>query len=182
MYEDVSFDWTFEIAEKTMTGLGQQQRFWTEGELAILRMEWANGLSGSQIGNLINRTRNSVIGKANRLKLEPRAPRNGNFYNATTGRQEKSKRRSHKKKGAVTPSDMKNKITAPKFYPADKPLTAKAPITIMELNSLRCHAVVGHGPNGLAVYCGDWTFGKSFCEGHCALYYDTVRTNRRFRA
>src|SRR5882672_12108384 len=136
MYEDVSFEWPFEIADKAMTGVGQQQRFWTVDELALLRREWTNGLSGSQIGNLINRTRNAVIGKANRLKLEPRAPRNGTFYQ-TTGKQEKRKRRSHKKKGAQTPSDMKNKSAPPKFYPAAKPLGTKTPISIMELNSLR---------------------------------------------
>lgn len=168
-----------------MTGLGDPQVPWTPEEIDLLRVEWTNGLSGGQIGNLVNRTRNAVIGKANRLKLEPRAPRNGQFYHCQkpTNKQEKSKRRSHKKKGAVTPSDMISKGTkssAPRFYPAAKPLTAKAPLSIMELRAWTCRAIVGHGSDGLAVYCGDATFAdKSFCEGHCALYYDTSRSRHR---
>lgn len=175
---EIDLEQPFELYRKPdMTGLGKPQVPWTEAEIEVLRREWTNGLSGSQIASLVNRTRNAVIGKANRLKLEARAPRNGTFY-GSHNRQEKRKRRSHKKKGAVTPSDMK-KVTAPKFYPAAKPLTPKAPISIMELNGDTCRAIVGRGPDGLAVYCGDMTFGdKSFCEGHCALYYDTSRPSR----
>src|SRR3990167_8903694 len=36
--------------------------------------------SFGQIGKLIGKTRNACIGKANRLGLEPRSPRNWSFY------------------------------------------------------------------------------------------------------
>lgn len=44
-------------------------KVWSEKELKILKQEWGNGLSAKQIGLLINKTKNAVIGKANRLGL-----------------------------------------------------------------------------------------------------------------
>lgn len=76
------------------------------------------------------------------------------------------------------------KATAPIRIPANKPLTDKPPITITQLGKNTCRAIVGHGgpPHYLAVYCGDQTFaGKSFCEGHCALFFDYER-KRRYRS
>ena len=47
---------------------------WTPEKEQKLRQYWKKGLSGSQIARMLgdNTTRNSVIGKAHRLKLEPR--------------------------------------------------------------------------------------------------------------
>lgn len=73
------------------------------------------------------------------------------------------------------------KVTAPIRIPTHKPLTDRPPISIMELDAFTCRAIVGSDAKGMAVYCGDMTFaGKSFCEGHCALFFDYER-KRRYR-
>jgi len=43
------------------------QERWTAAEVSILEEHWRAGLSAGQIGRLMKRTRNSVIGKLGRL-------------------------------------------------------------------------------------------------------------------
>lgn len=45
---------------------------WTDDELAELRRLWGDGLPTSEIARRIGRTKNSVVGKAHRLKLPGR--------------------------------------------------------------------------------------------------------------
>lgn len=148
---------------------------WSDEHLDILKDEWAKGSTGSQIGNLIGKTRNAVIGKANRLGLEHRAPRNGSY--GQPKKERTPRKRVSKKTMVINP-----KAAPPRFYPAAVPITSNPPISIMELGVNTCHAIVGHGANGLAVYCGDMTFhDKPFCEGHCAMYYQPADYRRRSR-
>ena len=157
---------------------------WSDWQLDILKAEWPKGkLSSSQIGNLIGKTRNSVIGKAHRLKLGSRAPSG----DRRSGSDRKNRKERPPRVKATIPRAPKinmaiiKKGVPPKFYPEAVPLTTKPPISIMELGTGTCHAPVGHGRDGLVVYCGDFTFAdKPYCEGHCAMYYAPPRV-RRFR-
>ncbi len=45
---------------------------WSEDEDAYLAALWAEGRLTREIANKLGRTRNSIIGRANRLKLSPR--------------------------------------------------------------------------------------------------------------
>lgn len=152
---------------------------WSEEHTDILKAEWPKGTTGSQIGLLVNKSRNAVIGKANRMRLGARSPRNANYGQPKKERPPRIK----KARAPTTPMAIINKKAwAPRFLPAAVPLTNKAPIGIMELNDGTCHAIVGHGANGLAVYCGDFTFAeKPFCEGHCAMYYQPPNARRSHR-
>lgn len=146
--------------------------FWSEDQLAVLREEWPRGTTGTQIGILIGKSRNAVIGKANRLKLGARAPRNGAGRPKQEGPPRIRKR--------VPKQDMATRKIPPRFYPAAIPLTTKDPISIMELRYDTCRAPVGSGLDGLVTYCGDFTFpGKPFCAGHCALYYKPPEARAR---
>ena len=46
--------------------------FWTDKVVAVLRERWAAGDSAGVIADAIGTSRNSIIGKVRRLKLEPR--------------------------------------------------------------------------------------------------------------
>lgn len=155
---------------------------WSDKHIDLLKSEWKKGSPASVIAEVISKleegvffTRNAVIGKSYRLNLSERPPRNSG-----RPKQEKAPRvRPPKPEKSMI---INKKASSPKFYPAAVPLTTKPPISIMGLNADTCHAIVGHGANGLAVYCGDFTFaGKPFCEGHCAMYYQApeARSHRR---
>lgn len=49
-----------------------QQAFWSAADDKILKILWDQGHSTSEIGRSLNRTKNSIIGRSHRLKLEPR--------------------------------------------------------------------------------------------------------------
>lgn len=162
---------------------------WTDAETEILKREWPTGKPASKISDLIpGKSRNAIIGRAHRIGLTKRFGLSGNAvskYNPGSGKNKTKTLRKRKKKGGLTPQEgIMKKISPPIRVPENKPITTKLPISIMELTEGKCKAIVGHGgpPHYLAVYCGDDTFaGKSFCEGHCAIYFDYDR-KRRYRS
>ena len=150
---------------------------WTEEEINILRDRWAKNSSASTIANLIGKSRNAVLGKAHRLKLEYHGPIKSN---RTPNFPKIPKPKPKRGRLSNTAEDMatKKKIP-PRFYAEPKPLTGQPPIALGELTSCTCRAIVGNDQYGIAVYCGDTTFsGKPFCEGHCAMYYAPPNAKR----
>lgn len=157
---------------------------WNAEHIEILKREWTKGSTASEIGKMIGKTRNAVIGKAHRLGLEsrkerarvnpiPKAPKPNNTPpKPRPPIQKKDRTEAKAKKVGGT--------KAPVFYAPAAPLAGREPISIMELNVGNCHAIVGHGPDGLATYCGAESFpGKSFCPSHYALYYQPPNERRR---
>lgn len=152
---------------------------WTEADIATLKTEWEKGTYARQIGFLVNRTKNSVIGKAHRLKLEDRNHSHGPYE----GRPKKERPpRAPRPKMTKTKIVVNKLARKPTFYPPAVPLTTKPPISIMELNEDTCRAPVGRGDNGLVTYCGDFTFpGQSWCPAHCAIYFAPPNQRKRVR-
>ncbi len=161
---------------------------WTEDQDAILKAQWPTGKSASHIACLIpGKSRNAIIGRAHRMKLGKRLELSiKDVAKQTPGSgKNKTARKRNRKKGGSTPHEgIMKKLNAPMRIPQDRPLTTRPPITIMELTDGKCKAVVGRAgpPHYLAVYCGDDTFaGNSFCEGHCAIYFN-YEARRRYRS
>lgn len=136
----------------------QYTEFWDEETTNLLKEMWSQGHSGKQIGNVLGTTRSAVIAKKTRLRL-PERP------------QDRSIARHN---AAIRPKlpYQRPMIRLPKLPVAPVPEVKedKPGITILELNSTTCRAVIGTGADGLARYCGDKTEG-SFCDGHHAKYY-----------
>lgn len=146
--------------------------FWKDEDVEKLKELWERGLSGSLIGNELGKTRNAVIGKANRLGLTSRALPCGHGGTPKGVRSGPLSIKIDKPNIAMVVR-RNPKVTPPKFFTERDLLSRKPPISIMELTSTTCHAPVGRGPDGLVTYCGDMTFsGKPFCEGHCAIFYN----------
>ena len=57
------------IAEDEITGSTREQR-WTEEQLDELRCRWARGHTATEIAEALGRSRNSILGKVNRLGLK----------------------------------------------------------------------------------------------------------------
>ena len=168
------------LKRATELGHARTNSIWTEAQRDILKAEWAKGTVCSQIGALLGKTKNSVIGQAHRLKLERRTPGNSHGIGHKKPRTKTNKPPLPKKSGGQNMVTINRKVSAPKLFAAAVPLTSKPPISIMELRDNTCRAPVGFGPDSLAVYCGDMTFpGKAWCPGHCAMYFQPPQERRR---
>ena len=166
------------------TAMLNSAKCWTPEQEEIVRTEWPLGrLSAAGIGELIGKTRNSVIGKAHRLGLDGRDPKASKhtYKDPNSYRAERTKReRVRAATGAENKMANERLRKAPVVVARAMPLGTKVPIAITELNSFTCRAVVGQGQDGLATYCGDMTFmEKPFCEGHCAMYYIPLSHHKR---
>jgi len=150
--------------------MGPLPELWSDWQIDILKSEWPKGkLSASQIGNLVGKSRNAVIGKSHRLKLGNRVP-SGDKRTGLSRKERPCTKKIYRPK--LDMAIIKAKAKPPRFYPEAVSLTTKAPISIGELRFNTCRAPVGRGLDGLVTYCGDFTFGdKPFCEGHCVLFY-----------
>lgn len=138
---------------------------WSDAELRRLIELWMDGDSAAVTAHKIcrefgtGRTRNAVIGVANRLGLYRDKKRNGKSAYA--------KRRGN-------PEGRNGKIRAPKFKPAAEPpreipkAPESKPCNIMELDSSRCKWIDGEpGEPFERIYCGGQTEpGKSYCAYH----------------
>lgn len=139
---------------------------WTEEHCKLLEGYWAEGLSASQIGQLLNRTRNSVIGKAHRAKLPARKVKNpGGGVRAARIR----------KKREVVPPGITGPSKPPTFVKIQELDAANKGIPIHKLEWIggqpsNCRAIIGQGNRG-ALYCGESVSpGQSWCTGHCIQF------------
>lgn len=127
---------------------------WTDERVDLLRKDWADGLSASQIaGHLGGCTRNAVIGKAHRLGLAQAA-----------------------KPRSVSPPRVCRILPPRIFTPRPKPPEIKLPpdqspcaVTFLQLSAHHCRWPIGNGP---FVYCGARHIESSpYCQCHHSISY-----------
>ncbi len=140
---------------------------WTEERVAELMRLWEAGRSASEIGRLLGVSKNSVVGKAHRMKLKARP--------------------SPIKRG-VTPQ-----VRRPALAPMPKPVVQAEPVrkpeqvraaapAPVQRPTKAMHRMQGKGPNCLWPigdpgdqdfhFCGEPAVaGKPYCGEHCARAY-----------
>ena len=111
---------------------------WTEADDKIL-IENRPNMSASMLGRLIGCSRNAVIGRAHRLKLEPlsRAPTTFMGRPRRVGGERKVRK-------------------PPTLHVFEAPVIPVAPLNIpfIDLAPHHCREIVGHGDFGLSLSCG----------------------------
>jgi GcrA cell cycle regulator len=160
---------------------------WTPARVAQLKKLWEEGLSAALIAAEMGEgfTRNSIIGKTNRLKLTPRRTL------SSLGAPRAKRRRPDRTKRTKAPGRM-SPLRRLWFGSADSPIepqplpeaaaTDIGRVHIRDLEHNHCRFVVGEPTDGM--FCGDQKVpGLSYCEAHARRCYQppNVGPSRSFQ-
>ena len=142
---------------------------WTTERENKLRELWKKGHSGSEIANILgNTTRNAVIGKAHRLKLEARS----------TSKKLSSK---EKKEKDSVPEIKSQKLGRKARFQAlllDKNFEEENPTRLEDLTDKLCRWPLGEKMQPAKFFCGRKPVDKfPYCELH--LLYGYVSKNEK---
>ena len=131
---------------------------WNPEKEEKLRLYWKKGLSGSQIANLLgNTTRNAVIGKAHRLKLEAR----------TVSKRPKGQTNVEKNNSPEIKTQKLGRKARFKALLLDKNFEQENPKKLEELTDETCKWPVGHPHEENFYFCGRKSMEKfSYCQLH----------------
>ena len=130
---------------------------WTEEKVAKLKELWSKGHTASQIAEALgDTTRNAVIGKANRLNLEARAPSKQSSQSST------SVNRPARRGSA--PISRKAKFQS---ILLDKNFEPENPKSLEELTDQTCKWPIGHPNEEKFYFCGRKPEGEfPYCKLH----------------
>jgi GcrA cell cycle regulator len=138
----------------------EQFAFWSIPEnIERLKTLWAdNGLTTEQIGRKMGIRKNQVIGKARRLKLEPRKSGNPNG----------NPRKNRKPRYQPVPQVLKQPVANPVSYAAREVEAPSQPCSLLELTETRCKWPIGHPKQDDFHFCGanKPKNGRPYCLSH----------------
>ena len=135
---------------------------WTPEKEEKLKELWKKGYSGSQIANMLgDTTRNAVIGKAHRLKLEAR----------TISKKHRSKINTEKNNSENKTQKLGRKARF-KALLLDKNFEPENPKKIEDLTDKTCRWPIGHPYEETFYFCGRTAIDKfPYCKLHLIYAY-----------
>jgi len=150
---------------------------WSDEENETLRRLWADGLSGSQIGALINRSRSAVLGQRRRLGLPGRAQERAGLHahirKPNPARDRRKENEAKKAKRAAARALKEDRAVARKMMLRRPAQIICEPVGLMDARTWHCRYHIGGGADGLAIFCGAFVVpGTSWCAGHSSVVYD----------
>lgn len=154
------------------------QDFWNPDRVQVLRQEWQDGATGSEIARIIGTTRSAIMGKVSRLRKDDRL---GSAEVRAKALRSRTKKPAHRDRAKAVPKP-KN---APRaiIAPIPPPAIIEGGVPFMELGHEHCRAVVGHD-GFLARFCGGpktvrIVRGKpnmsAYCDDHHNQYHQPDR-------
>ena len=132
---------------------------WTPEKEEKLRQYWKKGHSGSQIASMLggNTTRNAVIGKAHRLKLEAR----------TSSKKSEVKINTEKNNSPEIKTQKLGRKARFKALLLDKNFEKENPIKFYEITDKTCRWPIGHPHESSFYFCGRTPMEKfPYCKLH----------------
>mgnify|MGYP001311320157 CR=1 FL=1 len=132
---------------------------WTPEKEEKLRQYWKKGHSGSQIASMLgdNTTRNAVIGKAHRLKLEAR----------TSSKKSEGKINTEKNNSPEIKTQKLGRKARFKALLLDKNFEQENPKKLEELTDETCRWPLGHPHEENFYFCGRKPMDKfPYCKLH----------------
>lgn len=159
-------------------GLGPRPSYWTDERVEALTKWWLDGLSAGQIAKKMGVTRNVVIGKTHRLKLQGRErPSHPSRIKALPGKSVRKPKAPAVKRGPSNPSAVgihhagDGSRHPPKAYVRrGGAVESPKPVDIMGLENGMCKAVVRDDD---WLFCGNPKDGDDcpYCRPHRAIFW-----------
>lgn len=146
---------------------------------------WLEGYSASAVSRMLYdefgeyRTRNAVIGIVHRLGLRDGVARRTTRYRICDDGLEQVEPRPPKpprQKRLPRPAVAAPEPT-PTPDPAPPPVIAEG-VPLMALQIHHCREVLGHGEDGLAVFCGAPMVRGSYCAWHGRINYQPLQSRK----
>ena len=140
---------------------------WDDQKVEKLRIYWARGYTASEIARALGEgvTRNSVIGKAHRLKLAARAPSKKSKFKSPE--KQDATNNLNKQEGRISKKNRFRSLLLDKSFPPENPKQLE------ELDDKNCRWPSQHHPNEEGFYfCGRPPVeGFSYCKLHMLLAF-----------
>ena len=140
---------------------------WDDQKVEKLRIYWARGYTASEIARALGEgvTRNSVIGKAHRLKLAARAPSKKSKFKSPE--KQDATNNLNKQEGRISKKNRFRSLLLDKSFPPENPKQLE------ELDDKNCRWPSQHHPNEEGFYfCGrPLVEGFSYCKLHMLLAF-----------
>jgi len=137
---------------------------------------WEDGLSGSQIGEKLNMTRNAVIGIVNRLR------RKGHVF-ARDEKEQHKKRVVEARKVREEDYAKRHQAKVVNIIPKELPVvsvpslpTRSGGIDLLDLKLNSCRFIVS-GEDTAVRYCGEEQSRSAYCAEHYSICYYPARGN-----
>ncbi len=138
---------------------------WDDQKVEKLRIYWARGYTASEIARALGEgvTRNSVIGKAHRLKLAARA----SSKKSKSPEKQDATSNLNKQEGRISKKNRFRSLLLDKSFPPENPKQLE------ELDDKNCRWPSQHHPNEEGFYfCGrPLVEGFSYCKLHMLLAF-----------
>jgi hypothetical protein len=138
---------------------------WTEQEISAASEFWKAGLSASQIGAKLGRTRNMVVAKASRHRDLFPGKQAGFHTKAPKAEKQPAAFTAHRQSAKISAGVHKDR-TDPNFKP-------QQPVTIFDLGLTTCRWPLwgmDEKPGASSLYCGDLATDSSvYCPHHRRL-------------
>jgi len=167
-------DWEAEAHRREAEGV--VMRFWTPAKVDILKEQWAAGTSVRDIAGMLRTTRNTIIGKAHRLKLPMHAR---SLLHPDAPRKPRVKKPKGERRARIRTRPPAQGAPLPPPPPPPPPVARDAlRIAFADLEPQHCrYSVSAEAPH---VFCGHARQGKSaFCAFHHALCTEKPRPEPR---
>lgn len=156
--------------------MSSSSEWWNTERVNLLIEQWSSGISARNIALQLGCTRNTIMGKIFRLREKGALPPAQRKAPAPVRKPKLEKKaaplqtRLPGPNGGLTPRPVKPSV-----------MVGTEGISLMELQDIHCRAVIGHGPDGMARYCGQskspWehrgiVVRSSYCGKHNQEYHN----------
>ncbi|WP_193370216.1 GcrA family cell cycle regulator [Pelagibius marinus] len=140
---------------------------WTEERVAELMRLWEAGRSASEIGRLLGVSKNSVVGKAHRMKLKARPSPIKRGATPQVRRSAVAAMPKPTTQAPAAPKQVQERTAAP--APAPRP---SRPVARSNGKGPSCLWPIGDPGDQDFHFCGEPAVpGKPYCDEHCARAY-----------